>query len=504
MLHLQSTECGLHGINGKRLMDPQRIIDAVHDSPFIFMKGAFSADPRVTQSLRHSVRDGIAYSVMSGVGETYLAAYALFLGATAAQVSLLAAIPPLFGAITQLFAAWLEGRAGTRRALIVSSALMHAFTWFPIIWLPYFVPSYAVPIMVGCIVAYHGWIGFGAPLWCTLMADLVPARKRGRFFGGRTRLMSVTSFAALVVGGVVLEFFEARDDTRLGFAAIFTAAAAARMYSVYHLARMAEPNPPDRDRRPLSPPPTSDYHGRFVRFSLFIAAMNFAVAVAGPFFTVYMLRDLHFSYLQFTAATAIAVVAQFLTLRGWGRFADLFGNRAIMAASGLIVPLVPALWLLSPSFGWVLLVQAIAGWSWAGFSLAAGNHLYDVVRPYRRAASWATHNLLNNVGTCAGALMGGATSAWFSPTFTLLGHTLHWSSGLWVLMLASAILRALALAIFLPRVEEVRPVPAFSARALVFRMVRSNQLAGFVLDRTGLGRRRPRPPRTRRSQTGLS
>lgn len=491
-------------MSGERCMDQQRIIETIHDSLAISMKAAFSSDPRVAQSLRHSVRDGVAYSVMSGVGETYFAAYALFLGATAAQVSLLAAIPPLFGAVTQLFAAWLEGRAGTRRALIVSSALLHALSWFPIVWAPYLFPAHAVTAMVGCIVLYHAWIGFGAPLWCSLMADLVPARKRGRFFGGRTRLMSVASFAALVVGGLVLEFFQARGSTRFGFAVIFTAAAAARMYSVYHLSRMVEPNTTDPVPRPARSAPTCRYQTRFIRFSIFITAMNFAVAVAGPFFTVYMLRDLGFSYLQFTAATAIAVVAQFLTLRTWGRLADLFGNRAVLATSGVIVPLVPALWLLSPSFAWVLFIQALAGWSWAGFSLAAGNHLYDVVRPDRRAVYWATHNLMNNLGACGGALIGGVMSELFPSTFTLFGHVVHWTSGLWALLLLSAILRAFALVTFLPTIEEVRPVPAFSARAFVFRMIRSNQLAGFVLDRLGLGRRRRRPARASRPQTHTS
>ena len=41
---------------------------------------------------------------------------------------------------------------------------------------------------------------------------------------------------------------------------------------------------------------------------------NFAVAIASPSFTVYMLRDLHFTDLEYTASTGISVLAQFLTL----------------------------------------------------------------------------------------------------------------------------------------------------------------------------------------------
>lgn len=44
-------------------------------------------DPLVSQSLRHSVRDGVAFSVMQGGGETYLSAFALFLRASTQQIA---------------------------------------------------------------------------------------------------------------------------------------------------------------------------------------------------------------------------------------------------------------------------------------------------------------------------------------------------------------------------------------------------------------------------------
>ena len=58
------------------------------------MTEAYSKDPEVERSLRYSVRDGVAYAVMTGAGEIYFSAYALFLLATTAQVSFLAAAPP--------------------------------------------------------------------------------------------------------------------------------------------------------------------------------------------------------------------------------------------------------------------------------------------------------------------------------------------------------------------------------------------------------------------------
>lgn len=456
------------------------------------MTRRYAHDPRTERSLQRSLRDGAAYSLMSGAGETYFSAYALFLGASAAQVSLLAAVPPLFGALAQILAAWLAHRLGRRRTLILTGAVMHALTWLPIVWLPYFFPAHAVPVLITCLIFYQGWVGLGTPLWGSLIGDLVPARRRGRFFAARARLMGLANFLALVGAGLVLHVFELREDTRLGFLLIFSFAAAARLYSAYQLARMHEP---ETAPAPLLLPPLSGLVPRlaaspFVRFSLFTASFSFAVAVAAPFFTVYMLKELGFSYLQLMLATAATVLAQALTLRSWGRLADAFGSRRALVLAGSLVPLVPALWLLSDAFGYILVVQALSGLAWAGFALASGSHLYELVPPERRTAYWAGHNVLNSAGAFGGAMLGGYFSTHMPHAVAALGVKLQGSSGLWAVLLVSAMLRAAVAAHFLPRLGEVR-----SARERVVRAARRTPFAGFVLDRLGYGRRRPRPPR---------
>src|SRR4030067_1340604 len=65
----------------------------------------YSKDPSIDKSLRHSVKDGVAYSVMAGGGESYFSAFALFLKATTEQIALLASLPPLLGSFAQLVSA---------------------------------------------------------------------------------------------------------------------------------------------------------------------------------------------------------------------------------------------------------------------------------------------------------------------------------------------------------------------------------------------------------------
>ena len=454
----------------------------------------YSKDARVERSLRHSVRDGVSYSMMAGAGETYLSAYAIFLKASIAQISLLTALPSLLGSLAQVLSAWLAGFAPRRKTLILSGVLIQAVTWLPMIWLPYFFPQHAVPIVIACVALYYAAGNFATPAWNSLMGDLVPERKRGRYFARRTQLMSIMTFLSLAGAGLLLHFLELTGETRLGFMIAFSLAASARLYSAYHLARMHEPL---RAPIPMALPQLSGLWQRlrasdFARFTLFLGMMNFAVAIASPFFTVYMLRDLHFTYLEYTASTGISVLAQFLTLNMWGRFGDIFGHRRVLALTGSLIPILPALWLVSPEFWYILGVQTLGGLCWAGFSLSAGNFLYDVMPPDKRATYAAIHNVLSNSAIFSGALVGGYLSTVIPTEIIIFGHTMHWTSGLWGVILISSLARATVALTFLRRIREVREVRPVSAGGLMIRVIRFNALAELVIDLLGSRRRRRR------------
>jgi MFS family permease len=463
----------------------------------------YSKDARVERSLRHSVRDGVSYSMMAGAGETYLSAYALFLKASTAQISLLTALPSLLGSLAQVLSAWLAGFVPHRKKLILSGVLVQALMWLPMIWLPYFFPRHAVTIVISCVAIYYAAGNFVIPAWNSLMGDLVPERKRGRFFARRTQLMSIMSFLSLAGAGLLLHFLELTGETRLGFTIGFSLAASARLYSAYHLSRMHEPA---RAPIPMTLPQFSGLWKRlrtsdFARFTSVLGMMNFSVAIASPFFTVYMLRDLNFTYLQYSASTGISVLAQFLTLNMWGRFGDIFGHRRVMVLTGSVIPILPALWLVSPEFWYILGVQTLGGLCWAGFSLSAGNFLYDVMPSDRRSTYAAIHNVLSNSAIFSGALVGGYFSTVIPAEFMVWGHRMHWTSGLWGVILISAVARASVALIYLRRIHEVREVRPVSAGGLMIRVIRFNALAELVIDLLGAQRRRRRTRLLESNQT---
>jgi MFS family permease len=447
----------------------------------------FTRDPEAETSLRHSLKDAGAFAVMTGSGETYLSAYALFLKASTAQIGVLASLPPMLASLVQLVSAWLGHLTGRRRAIILLGASVQALAWIPILLLPLLFPEHALTLLIACVVIYHGGAHLAAPQWSSLMGDLVPARKRGRFFGLRTRLVTATTFVSLLLAGVALHVFSKSDATRWGFITLFTTAAVARIVSVYQLSRMHDPY---GHVAAMEVPIGRDWwqrlrHSNAVRFSLFFALMQFSVAIASPFFTVYILRDLGYSYLAFTANSAVAILAQFLTLAQWGRISDVFGNRRVFAATGLFIPILPLMWTLSSDFWYLLLMQALSGFSWAGFTLGAGNFIYDLIAPQRRATYMAVHNVLGSTGVFAGALLGGYLGTVMPAEVHIGASSYSWLSPLYGVFIVSSIARAAVVLLFVPRLREVRAVRPISVGQVIFRVMRINALAGVVFEILG-------------------
>lgn len=449
--------------------------------------GRFAKEPAVDRALEHSIRDGMAFSIAAGGGETYFSAFALLLGATAPEVALLTTLPPLLGSGAQLLSAW-AGRFAKRRTLVLVGAALQALTWLPILALPPRFPANAVLVLLALFALYQGGANFAAPQWTSLMRDLVSEKRRGRYFGLRTRLTTMTSFTALVVCGSILDVFDAGGHTYLGFVAIFTIAFVARGVSVYHLAFLHEP-------AAAAPAAHVEMHFRHwwegvrrsgaVGFTLYFVLMNLAVGIASPFFAVYMLRDLTFSYLQFMAATGASVLVQFLTLNTWGRIADVYGNRAILIVTSMALPFVPVLWLVSSQFVYLLAVQCVSGLVWAGFTLSSGNLLYDLVPRSRRAEYVAFHNVGNAACVFIGAMLGALLATVLPARTPFLGATAAPSNLLYLFALSGAARGVLA-TLVVRRVRELRkPRRSISAPALVLRVTGFNAMLGLIYEFIG-------------------
>lgn len=447
-------------------------------------------------SLSYSIKDGLFYSIMAGAGESFFSLFAIFLRATPAQIGALAALPQLLGAGSQFAAAKLLRLIPNRRALILWPVLLQAAALLPLAILPVvFRDGGGFGLLLAAVIAYYTFGQMANPPWNSLMGDLVDPNERGQFFGRRNRIVSITTFTALVGAGLILNAAEKRAWAWAGFSLIFAIAVIARLISAYYLTKMHDPA-----ERPTPPPEFELFEflrrarrSNFTRFILFTGLIHFSVQISGPFFAPYMLRDLSFSYLEFTAVMGTVVLVQFLTMNGWGVFADRFGNKSVLTLTGLLLPLIPWLWLPYQSFGYVVAIQVFGGFVWAGFSLSMGNYLFDTVSAPRRAVCVALYNSANALGTFGGATLGGWLGTQIRAHAPL--GILPWGidGDLRALFLLSGLLR-LAVAIALLRTfREERRVEILRMRDLVtLAVVRPFSGIRFDLLTGGNSRKRER------------
>jgi MFS family permease len=417
--------------------------------------------------------DGAFSAAMIGFGESFFAAYAIFLKASTLQVGLLSSLPQALGSLLQVFSNRLIRGLASRKRLVVSAALIQGLMYVPVALVFYFenLPVWNL-IFFACLYWAFGMIL--GPAWNSWMGDLVAEDRRGAYFGMRSKITGAATFAAMLAAGYILQAHEygTTNAQYRGFVIIFALALACRMSSVLFLAKQYEP--------PYAVIREAEFgfieflrQARFRNYGLFVlylGVMTFAVYLSAPFFAPYMLGELGLSYLAFTVVNAAAIVAKVFSMPVWGLAADRFGARRVLSLTGLLMPLVPVLWLASTKLSWLIAIQLYAGFIWGGFEVAAFSFIFDTTTPPKRATCVAYFNMRNGAALISGALLGSV----------IVRLDAAFMSGYLLVFLLSGLVRLGASLLFLPRLREVRAVETIGYSRLFLKVVSSMPAEGLV------------------------
>ena len=371
-----------------------------------------TALPAETASHRRDRRsilgDGVAFSVMIGMGESYLAAFVLAAGLGEVAAGLVATVPMLAGAVLQLVSPYAVRRLRSHRRWVVSCALLQAASFAPLIAQAWRGEA-SLALVYAAAAAYWGFGFATGPAWNTWVGTLIPAPERARFFARRSRWCQAAVLAGLLGAGAVLEWGDAGSE-RLGlFGALFAAAGLARLVSAGFLARQSEPVPLAEDHRHVS---FVDFARRFRagsdgRLLAYLLAMQLGVNIAAPFFTPYMLEHLGLSWLQFTVLTGAVFASRIVALPLLGRIAHRHGSRRLLWAGALGITPLPLLWLLSDAYVALLAIQIAAGVAWGAVELAILLAFFEHIDASERTGVLTIFNLANALAIAAGAALGG-------------------------------------------------------------------------------------------------
>ena len=431
-----------------------------------------SNNDRLKKSLSYSILDGTFAASMIGFGESFFAAFAVFLKANNIHLGLLSSLPLLLGSLAQLFSNQLIKRFNSRKALVVSAALLQGLMYIPVA-LVYFFGTLKVEylILFACLYWIFGMIL--GPAWNSWMGDLVDEQKRGAYFGRRSKFTGSATFISYMIAGYILQKFSHSTMMQYaGFVTLFCLALSARMLSVTFLIKKYEP--------PYQTVKSAEFtfiqfikQARFRNYGLFVlylSVMNAAVYISAPFFTPYMLYDLKMDYITFTIVNAAAIISKLFFVPVWGKASDRFGTRKVLSLTGFLMPLAPLLWVISGNVYYLITIQIYSGFIWAGFEIASFNFVFDTTTPQKRARGIAYYNVINGVSIFAGSIVG-----------ALAVHYNHlFQSRYFLVFIMSGIIRYIASFVFIPRLKEVRQVEHIPYSGLLFKIISTMPTIGPV------------------------
>ena len=137
------------------------------------------------------------------------------------------------------------------------------------------------------------------------------------------------------------------------------------------------------------------------------AIFNVALTSAGPFFNVYLKENLDASALWIGIINGILPITGLFGLIYFGRLMDQRGTKWLMVVSGLMIPILPACWLVITEPWQVIPVNIIGGLLWAAYSLALLNMTMVMAPAESRARYAAAFHMVLFAASFAGPLLGG-------------------------------------------------------------------------------------------------
>lgn len=418
-----------------------------------------------------------------------LTRFASSLNATGFQFGLLSAMP-FIASLISLPASMLIERTGKRRLIFLVSLYFNRVLWIAIALVPLWMMTQADSarlaggVFLLLMFLMHCGQAVGGPAWVSWMSDMVPESLRGVYFSRRRQWGLLPALPAALMVGWYLNTADASttavESLRL-CTVIFLCATVFGIADIalYQFIPDSAPPPPARvGWRDVFVEPLRNR--QFLWFSGCVGVLTLATSFMGQFVTLFMMQQLKVSDLRTQLLVIVApALAQLVSFRLWGSAADRMGKTPVLAIAALgLVPVGIGWCFVDSSNLWLAYLLSAAGQLlWTGIEVANLNIVLELGssgtdgRQEGGTHFVAVNSVIINIAGCLGGVVAGIV-AWQLRdwTTTILDRRLTFFE---VLFAGSAVVRLLAVVIFVPRLHEPAARPAHETL---------RYLAGAVVD----------------------
>lgn len=300
----------------------------------------------IERSLKLIIIDGVTSEIVVCLTSgTFLVAIALLLGASNFQIGLLAAFPSLTN-LAQIISIILMRRFPNRKSITTISLI---FARTPLVIIGALLLQFGISIyfLMTMMFLHYFFSSVGGASWNSWIKDLVPENRLGQYFSQRSRYMQIINICLSLLVAVMVDYFTTQRTNELDrlYAVYFVIAGCAGLIGTFFLSRATEPQSYlskgsffDLFMMPLQ-------NRNFRNMLWFNGAWVFAVNIAVPFFTVFMLESLQIPMTYIIALAIISQVFSVLTVQLWGKLSDRYSNKSIIYLSAPIYIVCILAWI---------------------------------------------------------------------------------------------------------------------------------------------------------------
>ena len=283
---------------------------------------------------------------------------------------------------------------------------------------------FSIGSVTGC--AFNSWI-----------RDVIPEKVLGRFLAKRLAVAMGVAVGIGLLAAFGIDYVKDHDLNELGaYSVLFAVGAAAGLIGASYLAMIPEPTmaPPAHDNLfSVLKQPFQDKN--FRKLLIFLATWNFAVNFSAPFFAVYMLKRIGVSMSVVLILMILSQVMNVVSFRIWGRLADRFSHKSVLAVSGPIYLISVLLWPFTTmpdahafTVPLLVLIHALAGLSLSGVTLCSGGIALKAAPRGTATAYLATNSLISGGAATLAPIVAGLAADGFETQH--ISVNLQWISEL--------------------------------------------------------------------------
>ena len=392
-------------------------------------------DEQLAQGLRMVTWQGLALQAMLTLtGGTFLVALAIKLGADNLQIGILAAIPPL-AQLSQIPWVYFVQNFRRRKTLTIFGASSARVCLLGLAVAPLLLtPSAALYMIMAMLFLKNLGSSLSNTAWNSWMRDLVPSDNLGGFYSKRHAYSTMIAMVLGLSAAFFLDWWKrfSPNHVEYGYTIIFVLGIGAGVLAIYFISKI--PEVPMLKRKigliALLLEPFKD--SNFRNLIYFLGSWNFAVNLAAPFFTVYLLKRLDYSMVYVIGLGALSQLFSVFFYLVWGKLSDRYSNKSVLAISGPLFIFCLLGWTFVTFPGefehaltmpLLILLHILMGISTAGTNLSTGNIAIKLAPKGRATGFLAATTLSNSLAASMAPMVGGRFADFFKDRKLSLSFT---------------------------------------------------------------------------------